>query len=218
LNRLVRPIVGAAAALAVGAASGSAVVRGQTVLTGVVHEASPTDDRRLAEVRVQIVGSSSTTAATTDAEGRFTVAAAPGAVLAFGKAGYEPARLTSHAAGVSIDVAMRPLLREVAVGRSGANDCTDLPAPPTGVPGLREYARFAVHHDGSVVVTAAKLPFASNPGFLYRQTAAGWVKNEIDYVLIRQPLPVLGGFWYVLSFGEGADNCASWSIDATSPS
>jgi hypothetical protein len=86
------------------------------------------------------------------------------------------------------------------------------------VPGVREYARFPVHHDGSVVVTAAKLPFASNPGFLYRQTASGWVKSEIDYVLLRQPLPVVGGFWYVLAFGEGADNCGSWSVDATHPS
>jgi hypothetical protein len=86
------------------------------------------------------------------------------------------------------------------------------------VPGVREYVRFPVHRDGSVIVTAAKLPFASNPGFLYRQTASGWVKNEIDYVLLRQPLPVLGGFWYVLTFGEGMDNCGSWSIDATHPS
>ena len=194
-----------------------ALLRVQAPLSGVVHETKPTEERPLADVRVQIADASSGPAASTDAEGRFSVAAPPGASLEFSKAGYEPVRVTLRDAGAPIDVAMKPAPREISIVRSGANDCTDLPLPPAGVPGVREYARFAVHHDGSVVVTAAKLPFASNPGFLYRQTASGWVKNEIDYVLLRQPLPVLGGFWYVLTFGEGMDNCGSWSLDATHP-
>jgi len=213
-----------AAALALSlCVAGSAIgidVHGQarpTAVSGVAHESQPTDERQLAEVRVQVAGSSSGPVAT-DAEGRFTIAAAAGAVLEFSKAGYEPARITVRDAAVPIDVAMSPAKREIALGRSGANDCTELPTPPAGVAGVREYARFPVHHDGAVLVTAAKLPFASNPGFLYRQTSAGWVKNEFDYVLLRQPLPVTGGFWYVLTFGEGMDNCGAWSIDATHPS
>jgi hypothetical protein len=175
------------------------------------------NDRRLADVRVQIAGASSGPAATTDAEGRFLLGASPGAVLELVKAGYEPARITVGQAAAALDIAMMPAPRDVPLTRDGANDCTDLPAPPPGVPGVREYARFPVHHDGAVMVTAAKLPFASNPGYLYRQTSSGWVKNEFDYVLLRQPLPVLGGFWYVLTFGEGMDRCGSWSIDATHP-
>jgi hypothetical protein len=223
MHRLVRPAVGllAAAMLAVDVVSGLsriAVANAQSPLTGVVHEAKPTDDRKLADVRVDVAGSSSSLSVTTDANGRFTIAAATGAVLEFTKSGYEPARTTVRELAVPIDVAMMPETREIALARSGANDCSDLPAPPAGVPGVREYARFAVHRDGSVVVTAAKLPFASNPGFLYRQTPSGWVKNEFDYVLLRQPLPVIGGFWYVLTFGEGMDNCGAWSVDATHPS
>jgi hypothetical protein len=193
-------------------------VSAQAALRGVVHEATPTEDRRLADVRVQISGASSGPAATTDAEGRFMLGASPGSVLEFASGGYEPARITVGEAGAALDVAMMPVRRDVPLARSGANDCTDLPAPPPGVPGVREYARFPVHHDGTVMVSAAKLPFASNPGYLYRQTSSGWVKNEFDYVLLRQPLPVLGGFWYVLTFGEGTDRCGSWSIDATHPS
>jgi hypothetical protein len=218
MNRFVRATVALSAAAVLGAAVSNPVVSGQPASTGVVHETKPTEERKLADVRVQIAGASSGPSASTDADGRFTIGAAPGAVLEFSKAGYEPARITIREAGAPLDVAMMPAAREVSIARSGANDCTDLPAPPPGVPGVREYARFAAHHDGSVVVTAAKLPFASNPGFLYRQTASGWVKNEIDYVLLRQPLPVLGGFWYALTFGEGMDNCGSWSIDATHPS
>jgi hypothetical protein len=216
MNRFVRPTGRLMAAAVLGVAVNNADVRGQAAVAGVVHEAKPTEERKLAEVRVQVAGSSSAPAAT-DAEGRFTIAASSGAVLEFSKAGYEPARIAIRAAGAPIDVAMMPAPRQVSVVRSGANDCSDLPAPPPGVPGIREYARFAVHLDGTVTVMAAQLPFASNPGFLYRQTPAGWVKNEFDYVLLRQPLPVLGGFWYVLTFGAGMDNCGPWSLDATHP-
>jgi hypothetical protein len=192
---------------------GRPMVSAQAAVTGVVHETTPTADRRVADVRVQIAGASSGPAATTDAEGRFMLGAAPGAVLEFTKAGYEPARIAVGAEGAPLDVAVAPAPRDVPLVRAGSNDCTDLPAPPAGVPGVREYARFPVHHDGAVMVSAAKLPFASNPGFLYRQTSSGWVKNEFDYVLLRQPLPVLGGFWYILTFGEGNDRCGSWSVD-----
>jgi len=217
MNRYERASLGLLAAAVFGVAVSHAIVSAEAVVTGVVHEARPTEERRLAEVRVQIAGASSA-AVSTDGDGRFTIAAAAGAALELSKAGYEPARITIGAAAAPLDVAMIPAAREVAVARSGANDCVDLPAPPPGVPGVREYARFPVHHDGSIVVTAAKLPFASNPGFLYRQTPTGWVKNEFDYVLLRQPLPVAAGFWYVLTFGEGMDNCGPWSIDATHPS
>jgi len=224
MNRFVRPTVDllavAALSVAVDVVSGlspTTVANAQSPLTGVVHEAKPTEDRTLADVRVQVAGSSSGPAATTGAEGRFTIAAATGAALEFSKAGFATVRITVRETA-PIDVAMMPAAREISLVRSGANDCTELPAPPAGVPGVREYARFPVHHDGSVVVSAAKLPFASNPGFLYRQTSAGWVKNDFDYVLLRQPLPVLGGFWYVLTFGEGMDNCGAWSVDATHPS
>src|SRR5436190_21145872 len=110
MNRFVRPIVGLLAAavlsIAVDVVSGfsrTAVVNGQVAMTGVVHEAKPSEDRKVAEVRVQVAGSSSDPAAT-DAEGRFTVTAAPGTVIEFSKAGYEPARITIREAGASIDV------------------------------------------------------------------------------------------------------------------
>jgi hypothetical protein len=222
MNRLVRTVMALALPLCMTSSLTETTVRAAQPagVTGVVHESRPTEDKRLAEVRVQVRGGPPAgSQVTTDAQGRFQLPFAPptGAVLEVTKEGYEPITVTVHDATV-IEVAMTPAAREISIIRSGANDCSDLPAPPSGVPGVREYARFPVHHDGSLVVTAAKLPFASNPGFLYRQTAAGWVKNEIDYVLLRQPLPVLGGFWYVLTFGEGMDNCGSWSIDATHPS
>jgi hypothetical protein len=193
----------------------------QTGPAGVVHESKPTEDRKIADVRVHVrSGESVGTPVMTDAEGRFTLASpvSAGVVLELTKEGYEPARVTIRETTGTITVAMTPTLRTLQITRSGKNDCTELPAPPGGVPGGREYARFPAHHDGTVTVMAAQLPFASNPGFLYRQTPAGWVKNEFDYVLLRQPLPVLGGFWYVLTFGEGMDNCGPWSLDATHPS
>lgn len=101
--------------------------------------------------------------------------------------------------------------------RSGANDCADLPAPPAGVPGLREYARLTIQHDGVLEVTAAQLPFANNPGYIYRQVAERWEPNELDYILLRSPIPVRGGFVYVLAFGGDEDRCGSWSLDVTYP-
>ena len=105
----------------------------------------------------------------------------------------------------------------VVIERSGRNDCTELPSPPEGVPGLREYARFDVTHDGSVTVRSAQLPFSRNEGFLYRLTQAGWVPNETDFILIRSALPVLGGYTYVITFGTGEDRCGAWSIEAVHP-
>jgi hypothetical protein len=103
---------------------------------------------------------------------------------------------------------------DVALTRSGANACEDLPRPPEGVPGLREYARISIHEDGQLVVTAAQLPFTSNQGYVYRQTESGWVPNDVDYLLLRTPVPVRGGFVYILTFGGGEDRCGRWSIDA----
>ena len=106
---------------------------------------------------------------------------------------------------------------DVALSRSGGNACEDLPRPPEGVPGLREYARIPINEDGQLVVTAAQLPFTSNQGYLYRQAASGWVPNEVDYLLLRTPVPVRGGFTYIITFGGGEDRCGRWSIDAKHP-
>jgi hypothetical protein len=105
----------------------------------------------------------------------------------------------------------------VTLTRSGDDACVDLPRPPEGVPGLREYARFRIEHDGQIVVTAAQLPFTSNPGYVYRQTEKGWVANDLDYLLLRTPIPVRGGFVYIITFGGGEDRCGRWSIDARHP-
>jgi hypothetical protein len=224
MKRLTRTAMMMAVLLCLAAPAIDVTVRAadlQAGLAGVVHESKPTEDRKIAGVQVQVrSGEAAGTPVMSDAEGRFTLAAplSAGAVLELTKEGYEPARVTIRETTGPIAVAMTPTMRTLQVTRSGKNDCTELPAPPAGVPGVREYARFPAHHDGTVTVMAAQLPFASNPGFLYRQTPAGWVKNEFDYVLLRQPLPVLGGYWYVLTFGEGTDNCGPWSLDATYPS
>jgi hypothetical protein len=105
----------------------------------------------------------------------------------------------------------------VTLARAGDDACIDLPRPPEGVPGLREYARVRIEHDGQIVVTAAQLPFTSNPGYVYRQTEKGWVANEVDYLLLRTPIPVRGGFVYIITFGGGEDRCGRWSIDARHP-
>jgi hypothetical protein len=121
------------------------------------------------------------------------------------------------AASVALAAAGQPDADQVTLMRSGDDACVDLPRPPEGVPGLREYARLRIEHDGQLVVTAAQLPFTSNQGYVYRQTEKGWVANEIDYVLLRTPVPVRGGFVYVLTFGGGEDRCGRWSIDARHP-
>lgn len=108
----------------------------------------------------------------------------------------------------------QPDIDRVTLTRSGDDACIDLPRPPAGVPGLREYARVRIEHDGQLVVTAAQLPFTSNQGYVYRQTEQGWVANEMDYLLLRTPVPVRGGFVYILTFGGGEDRCGRWSIDA----
>ena len=106
---------------------------------------------------------------------------------------------------------------DVALTRAGDNACEDLPRPPEGVPGLREYARIRIQEDGQLVVTAAQLPFTSNQGYVYRQTESGWLPNEVDYLLLRTPVPVRGGFVYIMTFGGGEDRCGCWSIDARHP-
>jgi hypothetical protein len=106
---------------------------------------------------------------------------------------------------------------EVTLTRSGVDACVDLPRPPDGVPGLREYARITIQRDGQILVTAAQLPFTSNQGYVYRLTDKGWVPNEVDYVLLRTPVPVQGGFVYLITFGGGKDLCGRWSIDARHP-
>jgi hypothetical protein len=106
---------------------------------------------------------------------------------------------------------------EVSLTRAGDDSCLDLPRPPEGVPGLREYARIPIKQDGQLVVTAAQLPFTSNQGYVYRQTETGWVANEMDYLLLRTPVPVRGGFVYIITFGGGEDRCGRWSIDARHP-
>ena len=111
----------------------------------------------------------------------------------------------------------QPDADRVALTRSGDDACVDLPRPPEGVPGLREYARVRIERDGQLVVTAAQLPFTSNQGYIYRQTEKGWVPNEVDYLLLRMPVPVRGGFVYILTFGGGDDRCGRWSIDAQYP-
>ena len=82
----------------------------------------------------------------------------PGFALKFEKAGYETAVLDIKelSGDGRLDVAMRPERHDIVVTRSGDDDCADLGTPPEGVHGLREYARFAVHHDGRIVVTSAQ--------------------------------------------------------------
>jgi hypothetical protein len=111
----------------------------------------------------------------------------------------------------------QPEADQVTLTRSGDDACVDLPRPPEGVPGLREYARVRIEHDGQLVVTAAQLPFTSNQGYVYRQTGQGWVANEMDYLLLRTPVPIRGGFVYIITFGGGEDRCGRWSIDARHP-
>lgn len=106
---------------------------------------------------------------------------------------------------------------DVTLTRSGDDACVDLPRPPEGVRGLREYARIPVERDGQITVTAAQLPFTSNQGYVYRQTEKGWVPNEVDYLLLRTPIPVQGGFVYMITFGGGKELCGRWSIDARHP-
>lgn len=187
-------------------------------VTGVVHEAPPTERTPIAGARVAVRGRADAVAITDD-QGRFTLPVAPAAALDLEvtRDGFEPARVPVIDGTRGLDVALLPVPKDIQVTRSGENDCTDLPAPPAGVPGLREYARFPVHHDGILTVTAAKLPFYNNPGYVYRQKGDGWEPNESDYILIRTPIPVLGGHVYVLTFGGDKDLCGPWSLDATRP-
>jgi hypothetical protein len=190
-------------------------------VAGLVHEASPTEATLLGGVRIETSGGElDGQVFTTQEDGRFTLPRTRAArfVLQFTKPGYEPARIeVQPSATEPLRVPMMPERGEAVVSRSGSNACTDLPPPPEKVPGLREYARFAVHHDGHVMVRSAQLPFMGNQGYLYRQTKDGWEKNETDYVLLRTPVPVLGGFVYAITFGGGQELCSSWSLDATHP-
>ena len=120
-------------------------------------------------------------------------------------------------ASLMLAVAGQPDADQVTLTRSGDDACVDLPRPPEGVPGLREYARVRIERDGQLVVTAAQLPFTSNQGYVYRLTEQGWVANEADYLLLRTPVPVRGGFLYIITFGGGEDRCGRWSIDARHP-
>ena len=192
-------------------------------ISGVVHEAKPTTDVMASGVRVEVAGGElAGRVVTTGSDGRFTLppVTAAGFELEFTKAGYQATRrrIDDLSRDTQIDVAMMPEKLDVEVKRSGANDCVDLPAPPEGVPGLREYARVAVHHDGEILVIAAHLPFFSNEGYVYRLTPSGWVKNEFDYILLRMPVPVRGGFVYSITFGGDKDLCGAWSVEATHPS
>jgi hypothetical protein len=214
--------------IAVGAAlararSESAFARQPLTISGIVHEAKPTTDTMIAGARIEAIrGELAGLAFTTSADGTFVLppVVTLGFALKFEKDGYETAQLDikeSSRDGM-LDVTMMPERRDIILTRSGDNDCADLPMPPEGVPGLREYARLAVHHDGGIVVTSAHLPFFGNQGYVYRLTPAGWIKNEFDYVLLRNPIPVQGGFVYVITFGGDKDLCGRWSLEAAHPS
>jgi hypothetical protein len=192
----------------------------QLPVEGIVREERPSENTVLSGVRVEVVGGGlKAEAVTTDERGVFVLPTVPksGFSLQLSKPGYESRRVDVAASAASLDLAMKPEPAQVALNRSGANACTDLPPPPKGVPGLREYARIAVHHDGNLVVTAAQLPFFGNQGYVYRQTESGWEKNEIDYVLVRTPVPLRGGFVYSITFGGDKESCGRWSLDATHP-
>ncbi|MGE3513006.1 MAG: carboxypeptidase-like regulatory domain-containing protein, partial [Vicinamibacterales bacterium] len=182
---------------------------------------APTQETPVIGARIAIAGGSADQSTTSDSEGRFTLHVWPtaGQVLEISKDGHETAQVTLDdvTRANAVDVALKPTPGDISLTRSGDNDCVDLPPPPEGVPGLREYARIAVHNDGILRVNAAKLPFYNNPGYVYRQTDKGWEPNELDYILIRSPLPLLGGFVYVITFGGDKDLCGPWSIDATHP-
>ena len=120
-------------------------------------------------------------------------------------------------ASIALAAFGQPAIDQVTLSRAGDDACVDLPRPPDGVPGLREYARISIKEDGQLVVTAAQLPFTSNQGYVYRQTESGWVANDVDYLLLRTPVPVRGGFVYIITFGGGEDRCGRWSIDAKHP-
>jgi hypothetical protein len=188
-------------------------------IAGLVREPAPSDASVVAGARVTVSGGSSS--ATTGADGRFLLDATPttGLILEVTKEDYETTRVTVEdvSRAQQLEVSLMPVTRDVQLTRAGDNDCVDLPAPPPGVPGLREYARIAVHHDGILTVTAAKLPFYNNPGYVYRQKGDTWEPNESDYVLLRSPIPLLGGFVYVITFGGDKDLCGPWSIAATHP-
>jgi hypothetical protein len=191
-----------------------------SAIQGLVHETRPSMSTVLANVRVEVVGGElNGRIYTTAADGRFSLppVASAGFALQFTKPGYEVARVDVQQTSGALEVALRPEPSQVTLTRSGANACTDLPQPPDGVPGRREYARIAVHHDGQLVVRAAQLPFFGNQGYLYRRTENGWERNELDYILVRTPLPVLGGFEYVITFGGDKELCGPWSLDATHP-
>jgi hypothetical protein len=191
-------------------------------VTILVHEAAPTERIIIAEARIEITeGALAGQTVSSNAEGRAVLPPlAPPFSLTVHKPGYDSTTLNVSDArpGGQLDVTLTPAARDIRVQRGGANACNELPAPPEGLSGLREYARVAVHHDGIITVTSAQLPFFSNPGFVYRETSSGWVKNEVDYVLLRSPIPVQGGFVYLITFGGDREQCGPWSIDLTHPS
>jgi hypothetical protein len=191
-------------------------------ITGTVHETRPTEDRVLPGVRIEVTGGElDGRVFTTGSDGTFSLPEVQTVAFAleFKKEGFDSSRLALKEIprGGKLDVALMPTSATVVLSRSGMDDCNELPTPPQGVPGLREYARLAVHHDGELLVNSARAPFSSNEGFVYRLTPQGWVKNEFDYILIRSAVPVKGGFVYVVTFGGDRDLCGPWSIDAKHP-
>ena len=214
-------LVGGLCLLPISGVAGQPAATERPPIRGLVHETKPSAATVVADVRVEVVGGElNGQVYTTGADGRFSLppVSSAGFALQITKPGYEAARVEVTQMSGSLDVALKPEPSQVTITRSGANACTDLPKPPDGVPGLREYARIAVHHDGQLVVRAAQLPFFGNQGYLYRRTETGWEKNELDYILVRTPLPVLGGFEYVITFGGGdKELCGPWSLDATHP-
>jgi hypothetical protein len=187
----------------------------------LVREPRPSETAVVPDVRIEVVGGElAGQVFATDDKGRFVLAPVKSGnfVLEFKKEGYRSARAeVALVPAPDMTIELTPEPREIVVSRSGSNACTDLPPPPEGVPGLREYARIAVHHDGTLVVRSVQLPFFSNEGYVYRLTPSGWAKNEVDYILVRSPIPLLGGFIYSMTFGGGKELCGHWSLDATHP-
>ena len=198
-------------------------------ITGIVHEAAPTQATRVADARVEVAGGALDGQVFNSApDGTFALPPLPGGQfdLYFKKAGYENVRypVTGLRSDSAVDIGLRPLRTEVTRVVGGSNSCADIPrvslrnSPGASASPTPQWARMSIHHDGVIRVVGDTLrnPYAAKVSGGIGQVSGDGVAVVVESLQGNMKhdtvIPVSGGFEYVFYWNGEMDKCRAWGV------